>query len=91
MANRLNADLRNRYVVIGPEEAMRDEYKPLHWRIYQCGDSFGCVPWTTGRMVAATCVADGEAADIRHLLERFATDDEVAIAYAFSLTRNDKE
>lgn len=87
MSNALNAELTDRYVVVR-ESAMRPEFTAIAWRVWHCEGGFGCHAWTSGRMVSAECVADGERADIRNIIERFATDDEIAGARKLRGDRN---
>src|SRR5262245_8607009 len=83
MANNLNADITDKYVVLR-ESAMSDDYKAMHWRIFHAEGGFGVKPDTMGRAVFGTFVADGEQALMEGFhIERYATDTEVAIAHAY--------
>lgn len=87
MSNSLNAELTDRYVVVRAD-AMKPEFRDIAWRVWHCEGGFGCSPHTSGRMVAAECIADGERADIRNMIERFATDEEVSAARKLRGDRN---
>lgn len=80
MANAMNTDITGRYVVIY-KSSMIPEYQDLSWRVFHATGGFGCLPDTMGSAVFGRFVRDGEEARIEGLqVERFATDDEVAMA-----------
>lgn len=80
MSNSLNEDITGRYVIV-KEETFTPEYRDLKWRVFLARDGFGCKPYTAGSAVFGTCVHDGENFRIEgYHVERYATDDEVALA-----------
>ena len=80
MSNNLNEDITNRYVIV-KEETFKAEYRDLKWRVFHARGGFGCQPYTAGSAVFGSCVHDGEEFRIEgYHIERFATDDEVALA-----------
>lgn len=79
MANALDEDITDRYVVVA-EESFAPAYRDIKYRVFHAETGFGCVPYTAGRAVIGTTPYDGEKFRIDGSeVERFATEEEIAL------------
>lgn len=77
MANRLNADLTGKVVVLDPKY-LSSQYQALKWRLFRAEGGFGCSPETEGKAVFGTFLADGEEARMEgFMIQRFAVEDDM--------------
>lgn len=79
MANALNEDITGRYVILS-EESLAEEYRDIKFRVFHATGGFGCVPYTAGQAVHGSTPIDGEKFRVEGFeIERFATDEEIAL------------
>ena len=80
MANALDADLRNRVVIIGAQYLAERLAAPA-LRAFRVEDGFGSAPYTSGHAIMGEFLFDGERCRMEGwMVERFATDAEIADA-----------
>jgi hypothetical protein len=80
MANSLNEDLTDRYVVL-KVGVLKPEFDTPEGRVFHARGGFGCRSFTNGTAVFGEFVGDGEECRMSgYDFARFATDDEIAAA-----------
>lgn len=83
MANALNEDLTNRYVIL-KAETMAPAYRDIPNRVFLVMDGFGAVPFTRGSALLGVSPIDGEKWQTDGWdVERFATDEEIALVTSY--------
>lgn len=79
MSNALGEDITGRYVVL-EKETFSPQYQDIQFRVFHATGGFGCSPTTAGTAVIGETPIDGEKFRIDgHDIERFATDEEIAL------------
>jgi len=74
MANSLNIELENRYVVLKSGNYKGTDIQ----RVFLCKDGFGCGAKTRGRAIYGEFVFDGEQTRVEgYEIERLATSEEI--------------
>ena len=74
MANKLNKDLTNRYVIVGSKFYKGNNIE----RVFLCKMGFGCKQYTSGRQIYGNFVFDGEKTWISgYDVIRFASPEEI--------------
>ena len=84
MANALNEDLTGRVVLISAHY-MKQEYADPARRVFVVSGGFGAKPYTSGGGCFGAFLFDGEQCRMEgYMVERFATEDEIADAQAIA-------
>ena len=79
MANSLNENITGRYVVLSTE-GLKPEYHGIENRVFLVQGGFGADSFTAGTAVFGSTPFDGDEFRISGFdIERFATDDEIAL------------
>ena len=79
MGNALNTDLTDRYVIIR-EERFDPKYRDIANRVFLVTGGFGASSFTSGTALYGTTPVDGEKFRMEgHDVERYATDEEIAM------------
>jgi hypothetical protein len=77
MSNKLNIDLKDKYVVLS-KEYMKPEYHEVKSRVFLCQAGNGCRSFTIGQGIFGKFVFDGEECRVEGFeVERLATEEEI--------------